>query len=426
MFSNLQTQKRSHESPMDWEWQTKGPTDPNSPFPQFKLQGQKPSFESPKPSSSFIGASSTPAAPFRNPSFTTPRKPFDPDLFSEASGAESSPADNADIDTPERPTTSSAMTTFSGNSEKKPLFGKYGAGFLGSSPGRAEQRRGKYGSAIVHKVRKRKRIERDYAVVKSLRNDSGSESDSGDSRPKSRASNGKGGNQQNWFSSFISGVESRPTLPETLSKYTQLGMNFFLLSLFIFSIYTFWSAVKSDIDKEAENLRAEVIAEMTKCSRDYVENACGHDRRLPALESVCHAWGQCMNRDPNSIGKAKVSAQTFAQIFNNFVEPISYKAMIFVVIIATSCIVANNLAFGMFRAKASMPAAQPYFPPPPQNFQWGVPPQTPQHNNVAHDTWTGQNFQAIMPSQTPSHKSPSKGSRSPSKAYRSPSKGELY
>jgi len=40
MFNNFQ--KRSHESPMDWEWQTQGPTDPKSPFPQFKgAQGQK-------------------------------------------------------------------------------------------------------------------------------------------------------------------------------------------------------------------------------------------------------------------------------------------------------------------------------------------------------------------------------------------------
>lgn len=104
------------------------------------------------------------------------------------------------------------------------------------------------------------------------------------------------------------------------------------------------------------------------------------------------------------------------------------KTQIFVVIIVTVCIVANNLAFGMFRnAKPSIPTAQPYFPPPsqPQNFQWGAPPQTPQRN-VGYDSWNGQTFQSIMPSQTPSRRSPSKGNRSPSKGNRSPSKGELY
>ena len=101
---------------------------------------------------------------------------------------------------------------------------------------------------------------------------------------------------------------------------------------------------------------------------------------------------------------------------------------IFVVLLVTVCIVANNLAFGMFRSSkpSTMPTAQPYYPPTPgQNFQWGAPPQTPQHN-IGYEQWGGQTFQAIMPSHTPSHRSPSKGSRSPSKGNRSPSKGEMY
>src|SRR5271155_3615305 len=148
MFSNIQGQRRTHESPMDWEWQTQGPTDPTSPFVQVKpMQGQKSEseariarsegdkliyilegFESLQPSSSFVAASSTPAPQFRNPSFTTPRKPLDQDLFSEVSGAESSPADNADTeDTPDVPKSSTTMTAFtSGTSQKQPIFGLYG------------------------------------------------------------------------------------------------------------------------------------------------------------------------------------------------------------------------------------------------------------------------------------------------------------
>ncbi|RDL41461.1 Uncharacterized protein BP5553_01440 [Venustampulla echinocandica] len=429
MFSNIQGQRRTHESPMDFEWQTKGPADPNSPFPQFKpQQGHKPNFKSPAPSSSFATTSSTPAPQFRNPSFTTPRKPFDPDLFSEASGAESSPADNADAeDTPEPQKSSTTMAVFNGNSDKKPLFGRYGAGFLGNSPGRGEQRRGKYANTIVNKVRKRKRIERDYSLARALRGESDSDSESGESRPRSKSGKGKAEKEPGWFASLLSGIESRPNLPHVLSYYTQLGLNFFLLGLTIFGIYTFWTAVRADVDKASEDARAEVMAEMTKCTRDYVDNKCGRDMRLPALETVCNAWELCMHRDPNAIGRAKVSAHTFAQIFNSFIEPISYKAMIFVVLIVTACIVANNLAFGMFRSKhPGMPTAQSYYPPPPQqSFQWGAPPQTPQHN-TGYDPWTGQSFQAIMPSQTPGQRSPSKGSRSPSKGNRSPSKAEMY
>ncbi|TVY43750.1 Nucleus export protein [Lachnellula subtilissima] len=426
MFNNIGNQRRTHESPMDWEWQTKGPTDPNSPFPQFKPQpGLNSNFESPKPSSSFINSSSTAATPFRNPSFTTPRKPFDPDLFSEASGAESSPADNADAeDTPDAQKASTTTAAFTGGSEKKQLFGRYGASFLGYSPGRAEQRRGKYGNALAQKVRKRKRMERDYSVVKSHRDDWDSESDSGASRPTSK---GKNENKPGWISEFLNGIESRPNLPNLLSFYTQLGFNLFLLGLTVFGIYTFWTAVRADVDNAAGEARAEVMAEIGKCARDYVDNRCGPDMRLPALENVCNAWALCMNRDPNSVGRAKVSAHTLRKSSTaSSSRSVTRLWYIFVVLIVTVCIVANNLAFGMFRSSkpSTMPTAQPYYPPTPsQNFQWGAPPQTPQHN-IGYDQWGGQTFQAIMPSHTPSHRSPSKGSRSPSKGNRSPSKGD--
>jgi len=94
-------------------------------------------------------------------------------------------------------------------------------------------------------------------------------------------------------------------------------------------------------------------------------------------------------------------------------------------IIGPVCILVNNLAFGMFRSKVShIPPAQPFFPPNQhqQNFQWGAPPQTPQHT-MGYDVYGGQTYQAIMPSQTPGQRSPSKGNRSPSKEERSPSKG---
>jgi hypothetical protein len=346
MFSNIQNQKRSHESPMDWEWQTQGgPTDPTSPFVQgqkreFKLQRATSEsdkltqilggFESSQPSSSFVAASSTPAPAFRNPSFTTPRKPFDQDLFSEVSGAESSPANNADAeDTPDLPKSSKVMTAFtSGASEKKPIFGRYGAGFLGSSPGRADTRRGKYGNPIVHKFRKRQRIERDYALTKGHRGGSDTESDSEESRPRSKGQYSKEAETLSWFSSLLNGIESRPNLPNILSYYAQLSVNFFLAGITIYGIWAFWTTIRSDVDKASEDAVAEVMAEIAKCAKDYVDNKCGKDVRLPALETVCHAWEMCMNKDPNSVKRARVSAHTFAEIFNSFIEPISYKAMV--------------------------------------------------------------------------------------------------
>jgi hypothetical protein len=86
----------------------------------------------------------------------------------------------------------------------------------------------------------------------------------------------------------------------------------------------------------------------------------------------------------------------------------------------TVVVLVNNMAFGSFRAKhqPNIPTAATYFPPPPptpQNYNWGAPTQTPQHN-VGYDTW-GHNIKAILPSQTPSRRSPSKGPRTPDKGF---------
>jgi hypothetical protein len=276
-----------------------------------------------------MATSSTPAPHFRNPLFTTPRKPFDPELLSGISGADGSPSDNADSeDTPHLPKQIHTKTLSSGT-VKQPLFQRYGAGFLGSSPGRAEQRRGKYANAVIHKVRKRKRIDRDYALVRKQEDTSESDPDEADSRPRSRkGNNAKEEPQLGYWASILDYIELHPNLPNVLSFYAQLGVNTFIAGLTIFGIYTFWMTVRADVDKASENARTLILNEMISCKKDFIDNGCESDRIVPALKELCENWEYCMARDPDSIGRARVSAHTFAEIFNSFIEPISYKAMV--------------------------------------------------------------------------------------------------
>lgn len=292
----------------------------------------KPPASSNTQTSSFASAS-TPAPAFRNPSFTTPRRAFDSELFSETSGAESSPADNADAeDTPENQRTRTAMTTFSSNNhEKKPIFGKFGLDYKGSSPGRGELRRPKYSDAIVHKVRKRKRLDREYALQFGRRGSSGSDSESGErhnGRTERSSSRNNPPKQESVWSSFFSFIESKPALPYILSYYAQLLLNWFLVLAVIYIAWIFFTTIRADVDKASEAAAASVLAEMAQCSRDYLDNKCARNQRAPALESVCQGWEACMNQDPSQVGRARVSAHTFAEIFNSFVEPISWKAMV--------------------------------------------------------------------------------------------------
>lgn len=458
--------RRTHEVPMDFEWQTSGPADVTSPFYQLtqKQQGLKrkdispvagdaamdphsptthadvcPSiggFESPsKPpptsqSSFFSAAPSNTATPFRNPSFTTPRKPFDVDLFSEASGAESSPADNADTeDTPDpapRARAPIAMPAFSSTKlDKKPIFGRYGLSALGS-PGRDTPRRGKLSDAVAQKARKRRRHDRD-PVIHSRRGsiDSGSSSDS-HSRRHSPHHHAAPPSSQNWFASLLSGIESRPNLPHLLSYYAQLILNSFLVAVAMYLIYTSIRTIQSDVSKEEARAIDDAHHEIAVCTSHWTTNNCAPHLRVPAVAAACREWEICMQADPTQVGRAKISAHTFARIVNEFIEPISLKTMLFVVATFLVFGYVNNTAFAAYRSKIDhqhqhQPQQQFFHQPPPPSpwpsqqageYQWGgIAPPTPRHASGGYgDGNGGPMFAALMPPQTP-QRSPRKGGR---------------
>jgi hypothetical protein len=123
-------------------------------------------------------------------------------------------------------------------------------------------------------------------------------------------------------------IESFPNAPSLLAKYLQLFFNSAIILGCLYAIYSFWTTIQADVNRASEDAAAETLAEMAACAKSYVENRCAGDSRLPALETVCGNWELCMNRDPNSVKRAKLSAHTFAEILNSFVEPISLKTMV--------------------------------------------------------------------------------------------------
>lgn len=286
-------------------------------------------FQSIQPLSLFLKQPST-SAKFQNPSFTTPRKAIEPELFSETSGIQPSPGEQGDaentLDTAKSPQNNEIITRSS--TTRQPIFGKYGTEFLGSSPSRADHRRSKYSKTIIQKLRKRNRMDRDNIIAR----DSDSDSEDGDLRSRGRrARNAKvylQSPQPGVFVNFLNYIESHPNLPSVLSFYAQLSVNLFIAGLMIFGIYTFWTTVRSDVDNASELERSLAVAEISKCAQDYVINGCANKNRAPVMEIPCNEFDLCMNRDPNSVGRARISAHTFAQIFNSFIEPISYKAMV--------------------------------------------------------------------------------------------------
>lgn len=302
------------------------------PFDSFdspiKSQSAPIRFRPPRDDQSFHFS---PSSPNRLPrvekdSFITPRK-AQPDVPS--SEPETSPDNNADSEaTPD----SSARPISRGKAENSgPLRVFKG---VHGSPGRGEIARGSNSSVLRHRVSKNKRLKADPSRWLRTRRDSSASDDFDSDSPQNcytrsvKSSSRSAATASGPVASFIGFIDAHPSLPHTLSFYAQLFLNVFLVLFFIYIIYSFWATIRADVDKKSEEAAADILAEMAACTKSYRENDCGLDKRVPALESICANWERCMKRDPRSVGRARVSAHTFAEIFNSFIEPISVKAMV--------------------------------------------------------------------------------------------------
>ncbi|KAK3941955.1 Di-sulfide bridge nucleocytoplasmic transport domain-containing protein [Diplogelasinospora grovesii] len=475
--------RRTFEGPMDWEYQNQPPVDPSSPFAKLSQRPAMSPFASPAKFGSTqanpfdVGAPSRnspfkpqeqprpphasffnpqlhhkPSAPsFRNPAFTTPQKRVDELVFSEYSGAESSPAmtDTSEmpVDTPEADREEDfAKMTITAASAGRTLFGKSAA--RSRTPGRGEIPRGNR-----DKVRKRKRLQGDRDVGSGRprlphdSDDSDSDWEESDKTGGARKAKGSG---QGWLNGFLSAVSKHPSAPAILSKWLQLGINVVLLSLVLFGVFAIVAQIRSDLSYANEKARAAIVSEMAKCSENYIKNQCSpRSTRAPALEGPCTEWETCMNQDSSAIMKVQVSARNVAEIMNEFVGVLTLKTWGFLLSLFLVVVLAGNFGFGFLRESALSHAARPsdplHSPPaalpmlgaaahdPRQAYIWAPISETPRHvrrNLFASDATDTENspgdVKAIMPPQTPSgRRSPSKGERgrSPSKGLRSPSKG---
>lgn len=63
------------------------------------------------------------------------------------------------------------------------------------------------------------------------------------------------------------------------------------------------------------------------CQTQFKNNLCDVNT-IPAMVQQCAIWESCMNRDPSTVGRAKVGAELIAEVVNGFVEPISWKTLV--------------------------------------------------------------------------------------------------
>ncbi|ODV67506.1 hypothetical protein HYPBUDRAFT_106844 [Hyphopichia burtonii NRRL Y-1933] len=148
-----------------------------------------------------------------------------------------------------------------------------------------------------------------------------------------------------------------PKIPYVLSLYVQLFLNISLISLLAYLIFIFVKTVRSDINQKIEMYTMDALHEISLCSREYFRNKCSIENgnvRVPALEKTCTMWGKCMNRDPQLIGKSKVTAETFADIINGFLKPISWKSLFLMTFHVLITFFFTNRVFGDYRHSTYM------------------------------------------------------------------------
>jgi len=398
--------RNTGESPMDFEWGNgTGAIDGRSPFAQVSSNAQRFPQSASKKSEQYAGGTGfasgrtlmggqgthsaydspsklrtmgsspskpLPPTPAFNTLFNTPRKPRPEVDDSSAGETPRSPERGNDSDaTPDIVNNRSALTMFDNASapaiagaeqgrrsptKERPqpdrrdsmiwrLVAKTKNTF--HSPGRGELPRSEHTGAIEKKRAKKRKRDVDRRVARRRRHsmsDSGDEQDQPPKSPRKRSGhNPPPEKEPHWISNLFTFIGQHPSVPHILSYYAQFMFNVFLLGCCGYLIYCFWSAVQGDVDKKSYEAIADVLADMARCANDYEKNNCAPATRMPALEVMCQAWDKCMKRDPNKIGRARVSAHTFAEIFNSFVEPISWKAMAFTTILVFGCFGISNM-----------------------------------------------------------------------------------
>ncbi|RSL86107.1 hypothetical protein CDV31_016446 [Fusarium ambrosium] len=465
--------RRTFEGPMDWEYQDSGPFDPTSPFTHAAKSNSQNVFASPSkssrpnpfanlgtptkaqpPQTSFFTPqlpSKAAAPPFRNPAFTTPRRPFEDLALSEASGAEDSPAQTEVSDYPNDTPEADRMSdvTMSGVSspskvDKSFRYGKSPFATKKHTSGRGEIRPTRDLSMTdIMRKRKRHNLDKDVSSIVRSRWEE-SEADSDDSvAPKQHRSRSKRKAKESpkgFLGRLFHMLDEHPNAPDNLYRWIKLLVNFFLVSACVYIGWSVVDTVRTDIFNANEFARLEITGKIAECTKEFTMNGCEKKDRPPALDPMCDAWKTCMEQNPGSIMRVKVTAKQIAEIINEFSETMNLKAWGFFLAVLIFTTLANNFVFGGHTSKPPAPVQSqpatihdPSIPPEGgPGFMW-IPVQTPRmqrHRMLDEGTDTDNSPPKMKPilaaPYTPSgRRSPSKGdrSRSPVKYNRSPSKG---
>ncbi|MCJ1379332.1 hypothetical protein MMC17_002433 [Xylographa soralifera] len=252
--------------------------------------------------------------------------------FSSGPENQSSPENADNEDTPEpltarsKPKINDNVTVFRGHktpSRRSSFFGSFD--FRRFSPRRSGLHKRQDRDALAKRVHKRKRRENDTEDFVERRRSS--DESGSDTRPGPDHS-AKPAPQEAFIITLLHAVMKYPKLPLQLLYYAQFLFNAFIIALVAWMILSFYVSIQDDVNVRVKEEAQMILSDVASCSSHFHNNRCDMENRVPAMEPLCENWARCMARAPGSIGRAKISATAFAEIYSSLIDPISSKALV--------------------------------------------------------------------------------------------------
>ncbi|GBE78697.1 Nucleus export protein [Sparassis crispa] len=231
--------------------------------------------------------------------------------------------------------------------------------------------------------------------------ESGDESDDEDRRiPPAQ-------NMSNHYTLNMSGsAASRSDLPYVLLGYLQFFFNLSLILVFLYLLVQFILTVQRDVEQRISEYSMDVVQEIGQCAMHYKANLCASNS-IPAMAHQCATWETCMNRDPSKVGRAKVGAELIAEVVNSFVEPISWKTLIFALTSLSFLTVFINMLLSLYRSRHHFGSTTSNAPQAPIIPSFPIPPATPYshpHNYLTPAPEWNKSWSGSETAQTPSRR----------------------
>lgn len=156
----------------------------------------------------------------------------------------------------------------------------------------------------------------------------------------------------------------RADTPQVLLGYLQFFFNLSLVMVFLYLLVQFILTVQRDVEHRISEYSMDIVQEIGMCATQYRNNLCDNNP-VPAMIQQCASWKTCMDRDPTMVGRARVGAELIADVINGFVEPISWKTLVFTLTSLTFLTIFVNSLFSLYRSRYEGGHGQARYPVPP-------------------------------------------------------------